>query len=351
MLSRFTRHVATLLAAAVGILGTVGVLYAWGLPPFERTAQITEDAYVRGKVTFLAPQVAGEVAEVAVGDFDEVDKGDLLIRLDESMYAQQLAQAEAHLEAARAQLASAKQERLTAAANVESAEAGVDSAQAALEVAQAELDRATELRSRGVITERDAQNRQLAFDQAQATLRQAIAQAETARQDFNSVAVERQSRAAAVEEAQAAVNLARINLDHTRITAPVDGRLGEVSARIGQYVTPGSRLASLVPERTWIIANFKETQLAEMNVGDSVSFTVDALGDAQLNGHIEGFSPATGSEFSVLGSSNATGNFIKIAQRLPVRIAIDLDQPLTDRLVPGMSVVVRVETRSSRGRR
>ena len=142
MFSKFTRHVATLLAAAIGILGTVGVLYAWGLPPFQPTAQITEDAYVRGKVTFLAPQVAGEVAEVVVGDFDRVDKGDLLIRLDDSTYNQQLAQANAHLESARAQLASARQKRLSAAADVESADAGVESAQAALK----ELQQAVETR-------------------------------------------------------------------------------------------------------------------------------------------------------------------------------------------------------------
>ncbi|WP_299655574.1 HlyD family secretion protein [uncultured Jannaschia sp.] len=344
MLSKFTRHIATILAAAVGILGTVGVLYAWGLPPFEPTGQTTEDAYVRGKVTFLAPQVAGEVEEIAVNDFDEVGAGELLIRLDDSTYAQQLAQAEAQLDSARADLASAKQERLSAKANVESAEAGVESVQAALDLAQADLDRATELGGRGIITERDAQNQQLAFDQAQAALRQAKAQAETARQDVESVAVERQSRAAAVEEAKAVVKLARINLEHTRILAPVDGKLGEVSARVGQYVTPGSRLASLVPERKWIVANFKETQLAGMKVGEAVSFTVDALGGARLTGHIDNFSPATSSEFSVLGSSNATGNFIKIAQRLPVRIAIDPDQLLAERLVPGMSVVAQVET-------
>lgn len=350
MLSKFTRHIATVLAATVGVLGTVGVLYAWGLPPFEPTARMTEDAYVRGKVTFLAPQVAGEVSEVVVQDFQDVEKGDLLIRLDDSTYAQQLAQAEAQLDSARAGLASARQERLSAQANVESAEAGVDSAQAALDVARVDLDRATELRGRDVITERDAQHQQLTFDQARAALRQAKAQAETARQHVESVAVERQSHAAAVEQAEAAVNLARINLERTRILAPVDGKLGEVSARVGQYVTPGSRLASLVPEHKWIVANFKETQVAGMTVGERVSFTVDALGGARLTGRIDGFSPATGSEFSILGSSNATGNFIKIAHRLPVRIAIDPDQPFTARLVPGMSVVARVETGAGKER-
>ena len=344
MLSKVTRHFATFLSIAVGVLGVLGVLYAWGLPPFETGAKVTEDAYVRGEVTFLAPQVAGEVSEIAVDDFEKVSKGDLLLLLDGSTYRQQLAQAEARLEAARADLASAKQERLSAGAHVESAEAGVASAEAGLEVARAELDRATELRARGVITEQDAQNRQLTFDQASAALRQAEAQADTTRQEVESVAVGRRSREAAVREAEAAVNLAKLDLEHTRIVAPVDGTLGEISARVGQYVTPGTRLAALVPERKWIIANFKETQLAGMEIGQEVSFTVDALGEAAFTGHIDSFSPATGSEFSVLGSSNATGNFIKIAQRLPIRIAIDPDQYLSERLVPGMSVVATVGT-------
>lgn len=345
MLSKFTRHVATFLAVVVGISGVLGVLYAWGLPPFQSGAAITEDAYVRGKVTMLAPQVAGEVAEVAVGDFDMVEKGDLLIKLDDSTYAQQLAQASARLTSARAELDSIKQQRLSAQSDVDSAEAGVESAKAALKVAHAELDRADELSGRGIVTERDAQSRQLAFDQARATVRQSQAQAEAARQSVQSVTVNRQSRAAKVEEARAAVHLAEINLEHTRIVAPVDGKLGEVSARVGQYVTPGTRVVSLVPERVWIVANFKETQVAGMEVGEAVTFTVDALGGARLRGHIDDFSPATGSEFSVLGSTNATGNFIKIAQRLPVRIHIDPDQLLADRLVPGMSVVARVATR------
>ncbi len=147
-----------------------------------------------------------------------------------------------------------------------------------------------------------------------------------------------------MESAEAAVQLARIDLDNTEITAPVDGRLGEVSARLGQYVTAGTRVATIVPDKVWVVANFKETQVRGMKVGQPVKFTVDALGDAPLSGRIEDFSPATGSEFSVLAASNATGNFIKIAQRIPVRIAIDPDQPLADSLAPGMSVVARIDT-------
>lgn len=130
----------------------------------------------------------------------------------------------------------------------------------------------------------------------------------------------------------------------TAQVAPRDGKLGEIGVRLGQYVSAGSQLASLVPDVKWVTANFKETQLSGMQIGQAVSFTVDALDHVQLSGHIEDFSPATGSEFSVLKSDNATGNFTKVSQRLPVRIAIDPGQPDADRLAPGMSVVVKIDT-------
>ncbi|AJE46123.1 HlyD family secretion protein [Celeribacter indicus] len=346
MISKYTRHIATTLAILVGVLGVLGVLFAWGLPPFRSDTRMTEDAYVRGQVTTLAPQISGVVAEVAVQDFERVSRGDVLIRLDDATYAQQLAQVEAQLDAAEAALDTARQDRRSAEAGVASAEASVDSARAALKVAEADLDRSRELLARGVTTEREGQRQQLVYDQARTTLRKAEAEAETARQTLASVAAERQGRVAAVEEAKAAVELARINLRNTVITAPVDGRLGDVSARVGQYVGAGTRLVSLVPDQVWVIANFKETQLAGMDVGQKVSFAVDAFGGKRLNGHIERFAPATGSEFSVLGAANATGNFIKVVQRLPVRIGVDPGQPEADKLTPGMSVVVEVDTGS-----
>jgi multidrug resistance efflux pump len=169
---------------------------------------------------------------------------------------------------------------------------------------------------------------------------------EVARQDLASTLVNRQSLEAAVQGAEAAVHLAEIDLQNTRIVAPQDGRLGEIGARIGQYVSAGTQLLALVPEKIWVVANFKETQLAGMKPGQPVTFTVDALEHASLSGRIERFAPAAGSEFSVLKADNATGNFTKVAQRLPVRIAIEPDQDLAKRLSPGMSVVVSVDTAS-----
>jgi multidrug resistance efflux pump len=177
-------------------------------------------------------------------------------------------------------------------------------------------------------------------------LHQAQAAVEVSRQELASTLVNRQSLEAAVQGAQAAVRLAEIDLQNTRITAPQDGQLGEVGARIGQYVAAGTQLLTLVPDRIWVVANFKETQLPGMQVGQPVTFTVDALQHAQLRGRIERFSPAAGSEFSVIRTDNATGNFTKVVQRIPVRISIDPQQELSERLVPGMSVVVSVDTKA-----
>lgn len=187
----------------------------------------------------------------------------------------------------------------------------------------------------------------LALDQAKASLSANAAAVDVARQDVQSAIVNRQSLEAGVQGAEAAVHLAEIDLQNTRIVAPQDGRLGEIGARLGQYVSAGTQLFALVPEQVWLIANFKETQLAGMRIGQPVSFTVDALRQARLTGRIERFSPAAGSEFSVIRPDNATGNFIKIAQRVPVRIAIDPGQELARQLAPGLSVVVSVDTSAS----
>ena len=147
-----------------------------------------------------------------------------------------------------------------------------------------------------------------------------------------------------MESARAALHLAQIDLDNTRIRAPADGRLSEIGVRQGAYVTSGTQLMFLVPQDLWVIANFKEAQTRQMHVGQAVTFRVDALNGATLKGHVENIAPAAGSEFAVLKSDNATGNFVKVAQRIAVRIRIDAGQPLAPRLRPGMSVEAKVAT-------
>ncbi|WP_134495778.1 HlyD family secretion protein [Microvirga pakistanensis] len=343
-MSKVFRSASTILAAAAGIAGVLLVLYAWRLPPFTSTVQTTDNAYVRGQVTVISPQLAGYVAQVLVQDFQHVKAGQILVTIDDRIYEQRLEQAKATLASQQAALANSEQKQRSAEAGIASSQARVESAQAALTQAAANWNRIEPLLERGVTTQSQADQARAALDQATASLHQAQAALEVSRQDLASTLVNRQSLEAAVQGAQAAVRLAEIDLQNTKIVAPDDGELGEVGTRVGQYVSAGTQLMTVVPERIWIIANFKETQIAGMRAGQPVAFTVDALDHARLTGRIERFSPAAGSEFSVIRTDNATGNFTKVAQRIPVRIAIDPGQALAERLAPGMSVVVSVDT-------
>lgn len=346
---RFFRSAATQAALLLGAVALGLVLHAWHLPPFASPVETTDNAYVRGRVTFLAPQLAGYVAEVAVRDYQSVARGDLLVRLDDRSFRQKVDQAAATLAAQQAALDNLEQSRLSAAANVRAAEARLEGAAAGLRVAQANWERIAPLVDKGVTTRADADATRAALDAAQATRAQAEAALEVSRQDLQAMAGRREAAEAAVAGARAALELARIDLENTRILAPGDGRVGEVGARPGQYVAAGTQLMALVPGQVWVIANFKETQVEAMRIGQPAEIRVDALGHAPLSGRVQGFSPATGSEFSVLKADNATGNFTKVAQRLPVRILLDPGQPGLDpqgaaRLVPGLSVEVSIDT-------
>jgi len=340
-------------AVFFGVLALAGVslvLYAWQLPPFRTHVEHTEDAMVRGQVTLVAPQVSGYVTEVAVQDFQPVKKGQLLVRIDDRIYAQQLQQAKAKLMAAHAALANADQQRRGAEAHIAEARAQVQSGAAERDRTAAALQRADQLAGRKLISQQDRETALASARRASAGVSQAQAALMAANQAERSVEVGKQSLEADVSAAEAAVELAQINLDNTRIRAPRDGRLGQVTVREGAYVSPGTRLMGLVPDVLWVIANFKETQMADIRIGQAVVFRVDALKGAKLHGHVERIAPATGAEFSVLPPDNATGNFVKIAQRIPVRIRIDPGQTSEQRLSPGMSVEVSIDTRQDDAR-
>ncbi len=344
-MQKIFRNSATLFILAIGLCGVLFILYAWQLPPFRSSVQMTENAYVRGQVTIISPQLAGYIKQVPERDYLRVKKGDVLFALDDRIYVQKLKQAEAMLETQKASLANSEQDRLAAEARTRSGEAVLNTAKVALNVAEANYNRVTPLRKSGVMTQSNEDQSLSALEQARGAVSQAEAALEVNKQDVQSIIVRRHSLEAAVTNAEAAVDLARIDLSNTKIIAPQDGVLGEIGAKPGQYVNIGAQLTNLVPDKKWIIANFKETQFYGMKAGLPVTFTVDALNHEKMTGHIEAFSPATGSEFSVLKADNATGNFIKVTQRLPVRIAIDGGQEQVEHLMPGMSVIVKVDTR------
>jgi multidrug resistance efflux pump len=335
---------ATIPALVAGVLGVSAVLYAWQLPPFTTSVQTTNNAYVKGRVTLIAPQLAGYVVNVPARDYQAVHKGDVLVQLDDRIYVQQLAQAEATLLQQQNTLANYDQNYASKQASVDLAKAQLTAAQAALTKAQADSGRTDSLLSSGLSPQSTVDQVRSALAQAQSSVDQATASVSIAEQNLSLVEGGKPALEGAVKGAEATVELARINISNTRILAPVDGVLGEVTARQGQYVSIGTQLTSVTPPDTWVVANFKETQLAGITVGQDATFTVDALGHQSLTGHITQISPAAGSEFSVLKADNATGNFTKIAQRIPVRVEIDPNQDLAQRLLPGMSVEVQVDT-------
>ena len=338
------RPLTLALTAALALIAVAAILAGWGFSPFQ-AAQVTDNAYVRGRTTVIAPQVSGYVTEVAVKDYQEVAAAQVLARVDDRIYRARVDQARAALDAAEAALANSIQARASKSAGLAGQTAGLANAQAQLARAQADMARVEDLVRDGSVSVRELDQTRATLRQAEAQVRQAEAGSEIARQDVKTVDVGRGGLAANVEAARAQLRLAQIDLDHTVIRAPEAGQVGEVGVRLGQYVTNGVQLLSLIPAERWVIANFKEAQTARMAPGQKASFTVDALGGAKLKGHVEQLSPGAGSEFAVLKPDNATGNFVKVPQRIGVRIAVDPGQKLAARLRPGMSVEVRVDTR------
>jgi len=338
--SQLTNVAAILLVLAA----VIAILYAWQLPPFGGRYEQTDNAYVRGQTTIISPQVAGYVSDVPAQDFQHVKAGDILVRIEDSIYSAKLAQARANVLSQIASFDNSTQAQRSREANELAEDAAIANAQAQLTKAQADTRRVEALVGHGWVTTRDRDQQVAALRAAEAQLRQARAAREIGRQDVRTVVVGRAGLSANVEAAKAQVRLAEVDLDHTVIRAPQDGQLSEIGVRRGQYVTSGSQLMFLVPKTLWVTANFKEAQTRNMRVGQPASFTVDALGKARLRGHVESLAPAAGSEFAVLRSDNSTGNFVKVAQRIAVRIRIDPGQPLAERIRPGMSVVARIDT-------
>ena len=339
----------TLAAIALLIVAAIlAILYAWQLWPFGGGIEQTDNAYVRGKTTVISPQVSGYVVAVPVHDFQQVRAGDVLVRIEDSIYRARVEQAKASVLTQAANLENSAQAQRSREANELAQDAAIGNAEAQLQRARADMRRVDALVSDGSVSQREADQTRAALRQAEAQLRQARAAREIARQDVRTVTVGRGGLSAAVEAARAQVNLVQIDLDHTVIRAPEDGQLSEIGVRNGQFVTAGTQLMFLVPHQLWVIANFKEAQTRDMRVGQRATFRVDALGGAKLTGRVESLAPAAGSEFSVLKPDNATGNFVKVAQRIAVRVAIDPGQRLAERLRPGMSVVARIHTGDGR---
>ena len=345
----------------------------WNAWEGGRVEQVTNDAYVRRDLTPLSTKVAGLVREVKVNDYQQVHKGDELVLLADDDYRAQVAQALAAIEAAKAALENNRRQRALQEARIDRAVAGIDQAQAQIAAAQAgkdavqaDVSRTTAERSRQEalvatgsatatstrcrVADQERFNAQLASREADLTQARTLLRS-------NELGAEAERRSKAVIESQelqlvadlhakeAALAVAQVNLSYTRIVAPADGTVGERQVRPGQLVSPGTQALSFVGRAVWIQANFRETQLTNIKVGDPVDIRFDVFPGEVLHGRVLEIAPASGSQFALLPPDNATGNFTKIAQRVPVKIALD-DSTLTPQLRSGLSAVVTVRTKS-----
>jgi len=324
------------------VLGVATALFAWQLPPFDSGDVTTNNAYVRGRTIVVSPQVGGYLVEVPVVDFQPVRKGDLLARIDDQPFQEKLLQGEATAAAQQANLANSQQSLRSAKAQQDLQDAAVESARAALQRAQADMNRINELVGEGSVSLRERDQARAALQQAQAGVKQAQAQRAIATEQIRSVEVGRGALEAQVKGANASKGLALFELSRTEVRAPRDGQLSEVAAREGQLVNAGTQLMFIVPNDLWVIANFKEAQTAKMRVGQRATLEVDALGGAKINGTVQSIAPAAGSEFSLIKPDTGSGNFVKVPQRIAVRITLNPGQKLVRRLGPGLSVVATV---------
>ncbi|WP_199508012.1 MULTISPECIES: HlyD family secretion protein [unclassified Psychrobacter] len=331
---------------ALILIGIALILYAWQLPPFTSNVQKTDNAFIKGKTTIISPQVSGYVDSVMVQDFDTVNAGDVLVKIDDRTFTQQLEQAEANIDVATTNRSSNEQDTESSRAQIEARQADLYSAQVSVQSAAEDVKRYEGLDAIGAVSKAEVAHTKAQLAKARAAVQQAEANLQAAREAKDKTRGSRASLDANIKNAEAAAKQAQINLDNTVITAPESGQLSQVSVKAGQFVNAGTQLMYIVPKGVWVIANFKETQVSDMRIGMPATIRVDAIGGTEFTGHISNISPATGSEFSAGASNPATGNYIKITQRIPVRIDLDPNQPQLEQMRPGMSVAASVDTRA-----
>ena len=328
------------------LIGISLILWAWKIGPFHSAVESTENSYVKGKTTILSSQINGYVKDVLVTDFETVKQGQPLMHIDTATYDQKVTQAQSGIDQAENNLANQTQAIQQRKADIAAAEAKADQARAAYELSVTQLQRYAQLGDSGAASKTEQDKARADVKNNLAVVHQAEANIQVAMEALKTAQVAQTGLHAQVTSAKAQRDQAVTTKDYSVIKAPMNGQLGEVTPRVGQYVAAGTQLMYLIPQQRWVTANFKETQVANMQIGQKAWFTVDAMNHQQFSGKVERISPAAGSEFSVLKADNTTGNFTKVVQRIAVRIAIDPNQKGMERLRPGMSVVASVDTAS-----
>jgi membrane fusion protein (multidrug efflux system) len=311
--------------------------------------QRTNDAYLQSDLTPISAKVTGYVRELPIQDYEHVRKGQVLAQLVDDDYRAAVAQAEAGVATAIAQNLALKAQRELQLANIEAARAVVASTTASSDQNDRDLARQRRLLETGSSSVEASEKLTTIHAQLEAQLMQTRALALAAERQLAVLEAQIAQSDAAIAAQRASLDTARINLDYTTITATQDGVIGQRQVKPGQLVGVGSQITTLTPlPKVWVIANFKETQLTHMAVGQKAEVTVDTFPGHTVRGHVQSFAPASGAEFALLPPDNATGNFTKVVQRIAVKIVIDDAGGLADRLVPGMSVEARVDARDGR---
>lgn len=337
----FTPAKRTLLLTLLLVMLLAIALFIWST--MTQKSYRTEDAYITADYTLVAPKISGYIANVNVTDNQQVKAGDLLATLDDRDYRVALETANANLQISQAKLISIEAQLDQQQAVINQSRAAVSSSQATLSYAGQNADRYRQLLKSGTATADEQQKASSTMRSAAAQVQQDQAALLASTKQVGILQASLKQAKADIAASQASVDQAQLNLSYTRITAPVDGVIGQRSLRQGAFVSAGTRLLAVVPlQQSYVVANFLETQLANVQPGQAVSIEVDALPGSHFSGHVDSVAPATGSTFSAIAADNATGNFTKVVQRLPVKIVLDADQPDLSRLRVGMSVVPQI---------
>jgi membrane fusion protein (multidrug efflux system) len=339
------KRAALALAVALGVAGAAD--FGYGYLTTGRYLETTDDAYVKADSTIISPKASGYLAEVLVGDNQPVKAGQLLARIDDRDFRTALEQAHADVTGSEAAVRNLDAQIALQQPLIEQGTADVAAAEANLQFAQEEQLRYEGLMKSGSGTVQRAQQSDAALREKTALLQHGKSGLLAAQKKVDVLTTERAKAMAALDHARAVEQQAALNLSYTRIAAPVDGTVGARTLRVGQFVQAGTPLMAVVPlDAVYVVANFKETQLTYVRNGQPVEVQIDSFHDARLKGHVDSLSPASGLEFALLPPDNATGNFTKIVQRVPVKIALD-DHSLTGLLRPGMSAEPTVNTKAT----
>jgi membrane fusion protein (multidrug efflux system) len=340
------RKAAALLVVAIVLL-VLGTGLGWQWWHVWRFKQSTDDAYVQSDITVVSPMLEGYIKEVRFADNQRVTAGQVLFVIDDRDFAAKVAQAEAAVATAEAAVDTYQSRLELQRSIIDQAKAEVVAAEAEKARAERDYQRYRQLLTSDYASRQRFETAEAESEKAAAAVVQKQAAVVAALGTLRVLRAQRDEEKAKRQQARASLQLAKNDLDNTVIRAPVAGVVGNRAGRTGQYVKPGTQLVSLVPlPYVYVTANFKETQLTRMRPGQAAEISVDAYPDKTLIGRIESFSPASGAQFSLLPPDNATGNFTKIVQRVPVRISLPAEEPLALLLRPGLSVTVTIDTRA-----